>query len=860
MENKMSNHVLNRQTFTTSRLMEFFTTKELQMQIGHPMGWWPAALLKELIDNALDACEGFGVQPNISVVVGEDFLTVEDNGPGLPQETLERSLDYAIRVSDKSNYVSPSRGQLGNALKCVWAAPFVATGGDFGCVEIVTGGHTHRIEVTLDRIGQKPVLEHTIQDTNVKNGTLITMHWPEIASLLPPCGGGYFYNAAWLVGQYAAFNPHARFSIQVLDQDTIEFPVASDTWNKWRPSDPTSPHWYSAERMKSLIGACISSERNGSRPKTVREFISEFRGLRATAKQKAVATNAGLSGACLHDLVSDGNVDQTAVKNLLIALQQESNLVKPETLGIIRQEHLASWMVNNLAVASTSVRYKSITGCTESGLPFVLEVAFGVREHGERRIVAGINWTPMLEIPFSNLSYLLGECRVDKWDPVTVIVHLACPQIEFTDRGKSHATLPEEISQAMATAVQLVTKVWKDVKNKADKDGRVSQRKLDEMKKEEKRTKLNVKDAAYQVMEIAYMKASASNTLPANARQIMYAARPLVIELTGKTKPWSKSSYFTQVLLPNFVNEYPKLTENWDVVYDARGRLMEPHTDFRVDLGTISVRDYIGGWNGHVNDGVKYLPISAETKTFGPENRYQFVLFVEKEGFNELLRSARFSERYDMAIMSTKGMSVTASRSLVEKLSEKSVTVLVLHDFDKSGFEIVHTLQTDTRRYQYSSTPKVIDLGLRLEDIKSMNLENEEVTYPSEVTPKGSLRKTGASEEECSFLVEGGRPKAWYGHRVELNAMSSDQLVTWLDGKLEKAGVCKVVPGEDVLGRAYRRAVCVAKIQKEIDLVVAKYDGSGVEIPVGLSQRIVKMIQGTTQSWDSAVSELARAG
>jgi hypothetical protein len=28
--------VLERQTFTASRLLEFFTTAELQMQIGHP--------------------------------------------------------------------------------------------------------------------------------------------------------------------------------------------------------------------------------------------------------------------------------------------------------------------------------------------------------------------------------------------------------------------------------------------------------------------------------------------------------------------------------------------------------------------------------------------------------------------------------------------------------------------------------------------------------------------------------------------------------------------------------------------------------------------------------------------------------
>jgi hypothetical protein len=41
---------LDRSTFEISRELEFFTEKELQMQIGHGRELWPKALLKELID------------------------------------------------------------------------------------------------------------------------------------------------------------------------------------------------------------------------------------------------------------------------------------------------------------------------------------------------------------------------------------------------------------------------------------------------------------------------------------------------------------------------------------------------------------------------------------------------------------------------------------------------------------------------------------------------------------------------------------------------------------------------------------------------------------------------------------------
>src|SRR5262245_65584009 len=101
---------LQRTAFTTSRALEFFSEKELTMQLGFASDFWPIALLKELLDNALDACETAGVAPEIRVEVTPQTLTVRDNGPGLPRQVLERSLDYLVRVSDKAHYVSPSRG------------------------------------------------------------------------------------------------------------------------------------------------------------------------------------------------------------------------------------------------------------------------------------------------------------------------------------------------------------------------------------------------------------------------------------------------------------------------------------------------------------------------------------------------------------------------------------------------------------------------------------------------------------------------------------------------------------------------------------------------------------------------------
>ena len=102
---------------------------------------------------------------------------MQDNGPGLPEKTLKRSLDYLVRVSDKSFYVSPTRGQLGNALKCVWAAPFVANG-EYGLIEVMTRGMTYGVDVKLNHLVQEPELKLSQKPGFVKNGTLVKIHWP----------------------------------------------------------------------------------------------------------------------------------------------------------------------------------------------------------------------------------------------------------------------------------------------------------------------------------------------------------------------------------------------------------------------------------------------------------------------------------------------------------------------------------------------------------------------------------------------------------------------------------------------------------------------------------------------------------
>jgi hypothetical protein len=114
--------------------------------------------------------------------------------------------------------------------------------------------------------------------------------------------------------------------------------------------------------------------------------------------------------------------------------------------------------------------------------------------------------------------------------------------------------------------------------------------------------------------------------------------------------------------------------------------------------------------------------------------------------------------------MSTKGVSVTACRWLVDEMCE-DVPLLVVHDFDKAGFTILSTLQRNTRRYSFRGNPQVVDLGLRLADVRALDLEPEAVFDGGTTSARRfNLSENGATEEEIEFLLH---------RRVDLNAMTN---------------------------------------------------------------------------------------
>jgi hypothetical protein len=411
---------------------------------------------------------------------------------------------------------------------------------------------------------------------------------------------------------------------------------------------------------------------------------------------------------------------------------------------------------------------------------------------------------------------------------------------------------------AIIGAVNGVTAKWAKQRRAEERERSRSLRRREALVRSHRVT---IRDAAFDGMEAAYLKASTGGRYPAHARQIMYAARGPIQERTGRTLD---DQYFCQTLLPDYLIENPDSTATWDVVFDARGHLVEPHTGRVVPLGTLDVRDYLGdAGRGLDLSGPKIdTTIPALLPTCGPEHRYSAILFIEKEGFMPLFAAAQLAERHDIAIMSTKGMSVTASRLLVDTLCGRhGIPLLVLRDFDKSGFSIIGTLQRDTRRYAFVNAINVTDLGLRLPDVRRWGLESEDVTY-GKTDPSFNLRENGATEDEIAFLCDAERSSYWnfVGRRVELNAFPSGDMIMWIEDGLKRHGVKKVVPDTETLEAAFRRAAAGRIVAGRMREVVeqARAEAAKLKLPRSLGRQIkARLKEEPALPWDQAVSDLA---
>lgn len=256
--------------FTREDWTLFRSPGTLGQKAGVPLRRLAALVVKELVDNALDAGAAAQVEND------GDWIYVVDDGPGLPGDAAAIASLFSIKrplTSSKMVRV-PSRGALGNGLRVVAGAVLASGGGLF----VETRGHHFELTPRDDGSTDVEVTPAPDQATGTRIGIRFgdaipvphdVLSWSEIAIAMASMGKAY--------------------------------------------KGKTSPWWYDTESFFEMCKAA------GDRP--LADLFTVFRDV-----PPAVAT--GLVGATL-----SSSITRSQVNTLMTHLRERSAAPKPAALG-----------------------------------------------------------------------------------------------------------------------------------------------------------------------------------------------------------------------------------------------------------------------------------------------------------------------------------------------------------------------------------------------------------------------------------------------------------------------------------------------------------------------------------------------
>lgn len=484
----------------------------------------------------------------------------------------------------------------------------------------------------------------------------------------------------------------------------------------------TSGYWYNSESFYEIAQAYDG---------TVYDLVTVFDGCTGTKAGKVAKLFEK------NKKTKDLTFDET--QGLLAGIREHSKPVKSTRLGTIGEIDDAVY-----GIAQGEFELPSSKGGNDASVPFSVEVF--IKESTYSKVSLLINKSPAIQSPYlfrekkkKNIYGLGINLYATCSDELDITINVNSPVVPITSDGKEPdlykmgATIDEALQKA-------VRKYKSQRKKEVSADGKTS---------------VTQKRIVLDHLEEAVAKASGDGVIRFSQRQLYYVVRPFVMEEIQEELTYD---YFNTIL-----TAYERKNGDIKGIYrDNRGSLFTPHTGETIPMGTLSVEQYRR-----------------------PEYMFNKILYIEKEGVFEILKDVKFPERYDCALITSKGYASRAIKDLLDLLgeSEEELEVYCIHDCDKAGTMIYQTLVEETKS-RSARKIKVIDLGLNPDEAIKMGLEVE------------TVKKTDS--KSADYLDR--ESKKWLQtHRVELNAMTSLQLVDWLERKFQAYAGGKLIPEQGIL-------------------------------------------------------------
>jgi DNA topoisomerase VI subunit B/5S rRNA maturation endonuclease (ribonuclease M5) len=669
------------------RSSDYFSVQGLSTQTGCDPQDLDVLMLKELVDNALDACDN---EPTVTArfqrsELGFLTLTVEDNGKGLVREDLEKILDFSKFSSTKFHYKLPTRGALGNAMKCVAGLPYALA---MECnrdlprpqISVHSLGYKHLID--LETTKQQPQLLINTQLYGLLHGTKISVNLIPLAD-----NWGHKNEYAKLIASYAIFNPNVTLSLQKADpnSDRLDYPSVCKDFEKFKGT--SSIHWYSYTSFKDLVDATVRSIQDDDKDLTLTQFIKQFRGLTSDEKVADIIKEFGKDIKYLSALANQKDL----IKKLYETLRFHSNNPSPDVLGEIGKENILK-RIKQVFGNVKEIKYKAVKKIgskKDESCPFVLEIALAVLEREWRlNEFVGLNHSPCLSNPFEGylvrwldrdkvseaqiVRETLGNYGIDETQNIALVIHLICPNIQYESYGKGKIDIAC-FQSALGKTLTEICRFYPKYKRRGAYEGRGSQ------------ANVLLKEELYRRYLLLKKFGQVPQTEKMTRQGIYYKIRS---QMHGEI----------DILRASFIA----------ALSNACKEMGGGDLSIRERLGIIAAERAQLYFRGQVT------PISVD-RIEDLAAKGSDVILIEKEGVCELLEP--FAVRRGIALLNSRGFATDYAKQLL-KLSQKwKGNLFLLTDFDASGLLIASKVLEG----------KIPRIGVDLKMVKKLELSRRDL-------------------------------------------------------------------------------------------------------------------------------------
>lgn len=486
------------EAFSFNREFDFVRLDRLCRTTGRPAHEWDFYIIKELIDNALDADEAVWRQKPTQIPIlkvriefaNQQLFVQVSNRTKFPVELISDIFATRQYTSRKAFVKGLTRGALGNALKTLLGIPYALrnrVSGDWKPdqkpLSIICNKQEYLPIYAVDTTNQNISFEYQTRLSNKDiEGTIISVALDYFEQEKPRT----LDEIKQLAHQYNLCNPHANFQwlVEVEGEEwSVEY-TANQNWsNKFRGAAPIQ--WYSMTAFQDLLGALhrkqVSNQQTDQLSvQTVCSYFSGFDDQDEDIKNKdltaTVARKFGNTSLAVDDFESD------TAKKLYQIMCCHSPQFKSIHLGCIGLDHIRT-VITNIFSVKGKVFYEIATDKgDEPSLPFVIEASVVALKEGSREIWTAINFTSTYDDPFLRrriytpiqpekavvgLRELLDAYGLDEDTPVILFLHLICPNIESGEFSKTEINhLP--FKQVMGEVLDRLIKSFKQAQEEEE--------------------------------------------------------------------------------------------------------------------------------------------------------------------------------------------------------------------------------------------------------------------------------------------------------------------------------------------------------------------------------------------------------